>query len=103
MDKRKVIISPKAERDLLKLPAKDADRIVDDLAILETPPWPRGKVKKLRSTEYWEIKTGSYRSIFFQERKKVVVLRVINRRDLFRSVKHIDIEAITRWLREHEK
>ena len=88
---------------MLKLPDKEAIRIADDLGILETPPWPRGKVKKLRGTDYWEIKTGSYRSIFFQERKKVVVLRIINRRDLFRSVKHIDIEAITRWLKENEK
>lgn len=99
MDRRSVILAPKAQRDLSNLPERDAELVIQDLELLETPPWQRGKVKKLRGLDYWEIKTGDYRSIFLPEGKKVVVLRIINRRDLFRTLKHIDITAVIRWLR----
>ena len=100
MDKRKVVLAPKARRDLFKLPERDAELITDDLKLLETPPWPPGKVKKLRGVDYWEIRTGNYRSLFLQKGKTVVVLRIINRRDLLRTVKHIDVNAVLRWLQE---
>ena len=99
MDKRKVVLAPKARRDLFRFPERDAELIADDLGLLETPPWPASKVKKLKGVDYWELKTGNYRSIFITEGKTVVVLRIINRRDLLRTVKHIDINAVLRWLR----
>ena len=104
MDRRTVILAPKAQRDLSGLPNRDAEMVVKDLELLQAPPWLPGKVRKLRGLDYWEIKTGDYRSIFLQEGKKVIVLRIINRRDLFRTIKHIDITAVVRWLKEeHEK
>jgi len=101
--KRAVILAPKAKQDLFKLPQRDADGIVKDLGVLATPPWPPGKVKKLRGTDYWEVKTGNYRSLFLQEGNKVIILRIINRRDLFRTIKHIDLTAVARWLKDQEK
>jgi mRNA-degrading endonuclease RelE of RelBE toxin-antitoxin system len=104
VDRRTVILAPKAQRDLSGLPRRDAEIVVKDLELLQAPPWSPGKVRKLRGLDYREIKTGDYRSIFLQEGKKVIVLRIINRRDLFRTIKHIDITAIVRWLKEkHEK
>ncbi len=103
MDKRTVILTPKAKRDLFKLPRRNAGQIVEDLGLLETPPWPPGKVKRLRGVDYWEIKTGDYRSLFLPEGKNVVVLRIINRRDLFRAVKHIDVTAVVQWLQKEKK
>ena len=103
MDKRTVILAPKAKRDLFKLRKRDAGLIVEGLGLLKAPPWPPGKVKKLRGVDYWEIKTGDYRSLFLTEGKKVIVLRIINRRDLFRAVKHIDVTAVVRWLQDKKK
>jgi mRNA-degrading endonuclease RelE of RelBE toxin-antitoxin system len=100
MDERALVYAPRAERDLLELPPQDARRVLKDLELLLTPPWPPGKVKRLRGCDYWEIKTGDFRTIFWPCGKTVVVLRVVNRRDLERAVGRIDVNTILRWLRE---
>ena len=102
MDERQLVYAPRAQRDLLDLPARQARQVLDDLELLQNPPWPPGKVKKLRGQEFWEIKTGDYRSIFWPEGKKVVVLRVVNRRDLMKSIGRIDLRAIVAWVRGQE-
>ena len=100
MDRRTVQFAPAAERDWLKLPRRDAERILDDLALLESPPWPAGKIKPLRGCSYWEIKTGDYRSLFLPVRKAVIILRVVHRRDLERAVKQITPAAVAQWLQK---
>jgi len=68
--------------------------------LLKTPPWPPGKVKKLRGRDYWEIKSGDFRAIFRPHKKTVIVLRIVNRRDLEKAIGRIDIRALLRWIRE---
>jgi len=103
VDKRRLIYSPRAQRDLQTLEKRNSLQILDDLEILENPPWPPGKVKKLRGQEYWEIKTGDFRTIFWPDRKTVVILRVVNRRDLEQAVGRINVKALREWLREQNK
>ena len=98
MDKRELVYSPRAQRDLLAMPGKFAGQVLDDLALLEFPHWPPGKVKKLKGGEYWEIKTGDWRTVFWPEGKKVVVLRVVNRRDLDKTLGRINLSELIRWL-----
>lgn len=100
MDERELIYAPRAQRDLLALPKRHARQILDDLGLLKTPPWPPGKVKKLRGHDFWEIKSGDYRTIFWPQGTKVIVLRVVNRRDLEKSLGRIDVRALVEWLRE---
>ena len=99
MDERELVYAPRAERDLLGIPARDALRVLKDLELLRTPPWPPSKVKKLRGTDFWEEKTGDYRTIFWPQRSKVVILRVLNRRDLEQTLVRIDMRALVTWLR----
>lgn len=103
MDERKLIYAPRAQRDLLALAKRDARQILEDLGILRMPPWPAAKVKKLRGHTVWEIKTGDYRTIFWPQGKKVVILRVVNRRDLERTLGRIDVRALVEWLREEDR
>lgn len=98
MDKLKLVYAPRAQRDLMKLPKRNALRILEDLELLETRPWPPGKVKKLRGLEYWEIKTGDFRAVFLPQKDRAVILRVINRRDLEQAIDRIDIRALKQWL-----
>ena len=100
MDRRVLVYAPRAERDLVLLPKRFALQILKDLEMLESPPWPAGKVKKLRGSDLWELKTGDYRSIFWPRGKRVVVLRVVNRRDLEAAITRIDFRTLLRWLRE---
>lgn len=103
MDKRELVYSPRAQRDLMKLPKRQALQVLEDLKLLETPPWPAGKVKRLRGQDFWEIKTGDYRTIFWPRRREAVILRIINRRDLEAAVGRIDISALKQWLSELDR
>ena len=100
MDRRRLVYAPRAERDLLALQKRFARQVLEDLEILQSPPWPPGKVKKLRGYDFWEIKTGDFRTIFWPTGKDVVILRVVNRRDLEKAVGRIDVRTLVRWLRE---
>jgi hypothetical protein len=57
-------------------------------------------VKKLRGQEFWEIKTGDFRTLFWPHGKKVVILRVVNRRDLEGAIDRIDVRNLVRWFQE---
>ena len=101
MDSRELVYAPRAQRDLGDLEKADALRVLEDLELLRTPPWPAGKVKKLRGQDFWEIKTGDFRTLFWPHGSKVVVLRVVNRRDLEGAIGRIDVRALLRWFREN--
>ena len=58
-------------------------------------------MKKIRGQDHWELKTGDFRTIFWPRGKKVVVLRIVNRRDLERTIGRIDVRDLLRWLRRH--
>ncbi len=98
MDRRALVYAPRAQRDLRGLQKKFASQVLRDLEILETPPWPAGKVKQLRGSDFWEIKTGDFRTIFWPHGKDAVILRVVNRRDLEKAMGRINITALVSWL-----
>jgi mRNA-degrading endonuclease RelE of RelBE toxin-antitoxin system len=102
VDECDIVYAPRAQRDLLKLEQKFALQILDDLELLRTPPWPRGKVKKLRGQDCWEIKTGDYRTIFWPRKRLVVILRIVNRRELEAAIGRIDVRALLAWLRQNQ-
>ena len=94
----RILFFPKALRDLQNLDAPYARQILEDLRLLEKPPWPPGKIKKLRGCDLWEVKTGDYRALFLLHQRKAVVVRVVNRRDLERSIRRIDPALVFAWL-----
>ena len=99
MDRRRLVYAPRAQRDLEGLQTADARRILEDLELLQSPPWPPRKIKRLRGSEFWELKTGDFRTIFWPQGPKVAILRVVNRRDLELTLGRIDLAALMGWLR----
>jgi mRNA-degrading endonuclease RelE of RelBE toxin-antitoxin system len=71
-----LIYAPRAQRDLVELPRKNAEQIINDHDLLKTPPWPTTKVKKIKGHPY--CKTGDYRSLFVIEQGSVVFLRIVS-------------------------
>jgi mRNA-degrading endonuclease RelE of RelBE toxin-antitoxin system len=100
VDSRNLVYAPRAQRDVLALEKRFARQVLADLEILTKPPWPRGKVKPLRGTDYWEIKTGDFRAIFLPRGRDVIILRVVDRRDLHEAIGRIDVAALVRWLQQ---
>ena len=95
-DTRELVYTPRARRDLLGIERRFACQVLEDLPILENPPWPPGKVKRLRRVRLWELKCGDFRVLFLPIGKKVVIARVINRRDLFAALAYIDERELKR-------
>lgn len=85
MAKQIIEISPRALRDLQKFPPTVARKILDDIGVLAETPWPGPpKVKKLKGYELYRLRTGSYRSVFEARQGKVVMLRIVDRKELER-------------------
>ena len=83
-----VELSPRALRDLKHVAPHQARAILNDHAILKSPPWPGPpKVKRIQGTPYSRLRTGGFRSIFLQEGNIIVVLRIVDRKDLERILK----------------
>ncbi len=86
-----VIVHPRAERDLKRLPPETARRIVRACLALGEDPLPVGKkVKRLLgvSPPALRLRVGDYRALYRldESRRTVFVLRVIHRSDLARGI-----------------
>ncbi len=102
-DRRRLVYAPTAQRDLRSMEKRFARQILEDLAILESPPWPPGKVKKLHGCDFWELKCGDFRAVFWPRGKEVAALRIVNRRDPRKAIGRIDRRAVERWFEEREE
>ncbi len=88
MAQRLVEIAPRALRDLRKLPPAARKQILEDFSVLETTPWSGPpKIKKLRGYALYRLRTETYRSIFEDRGQTIVILRVIDRKDLERLLR----------------
>jgi mRNA-degrading endonuclease RelE of RelBE toxin-antitoxin system len=88
MAEQAIELSPRAMRDLRRLPVEDAERVLDELQILREIPWPGPpKVKKLRGHGLFRLRTGDYRSVFEERKGTVVVLRIVDRKEFDRALK----------------
>ncbi len=76
-------IRKRAEKDLASLPKTDAQRIVDALFLLEDGL--TGDIKKLASAlpEY-RLRIGVWRVLFEIVGRKIVVYRILHRKEAYR-------------------
>ena len=86
-----VEVSPRALRDLSGLEKGIANEILGDLKILQSRPWPGPpKVKKLESHKnLYRIRTKDYRSVFESTDRGVVVLRIMDRKEMERALRNL--------------
>ena len=83
-----VEISPSAQRQMMRLPRDVRDRIIARLHALADNPRPPGvvKLKGRRRRDEYRIRVGDYRVIYqiFDDVLVVLIVRVANRRDVYR-------------------
>jgi mRNA interferase RelE/StbE len=86
MTEYQVFFKPSAERQLRKLPVDVQRRIVGEVATLAVNPRPSGVVKLTGDENLWRIRIGNYRVVYeiHDDRLVVLVLRVANRKDVYR-------------------
>ncbi len=83
----RIVLSKRARRQILKLPAGVDRRVEDAIDDLAQDPRPQG-VKKLKAgDELYRLRVGSYRILYHIEDKRLVVLvvKAVDRRDVYRG------------------
>ena len=77
-----VVLKPRAIKDLKSLPKPVRQRIIEKIEALRSNL--AGDVKRLTDmTPEYRLRVGDYRVLFEVEGKKVVVYRVVNRKDAY--------------------
>lgn len=78
-------IKHSAERELRRIPAADAQRIVHTIAALAENPRPHG-CQKLATGEGYRVRQGDYRIVYTvdDEARVVEVYKIGHRREIYR-------------------
>jgi len=84
--KFKVVFTPAAERDIEKLEADVALRLVRDLkTYLETAPFPIGKTRVKKLTDFdpplYRLRSGEFRAYYRIISQKVIILAITHKKD----------------------
>ena len=79
----KVLLHPKAAKDLKKLDETNKKRIKKALSELAIDPWKAGK--PLHPSDFWSQRTGNYRTIYEinQDQNQVTVLFIGHRKNVY--------------------
>ncbi|MEM0897185.1 MAG: type II toxin-antitoxin system RelE/ParE family toxin [Verrucomicrobiota bacterium] len=75
------------KKDLRKIPAKDAEKIVATAELLRENPYPDG-CKKLHGSDHaFRIRVGNYRILYevFDKTLIIEVLKIGDRKDIYRT------------------
>ncbi|BAQ34935.1 type II toxin-antitoxin system RelE/ParE family toxin [Dehalococcoides sp. THU3] len=77
----------KAQQDLDKLPKKDFEAVIETIKELANTPRPKG-IEKLKGSGLWRVRQGDYRIVYNIDDKQslVIIVRIGNRRDIYRSI-----------------
>ncbi len=80
-----VILPKSVQKELDRLPAKIADRVLARLASLESDPRP-SHVKKLKGRPAWRIRIGDYRAIYeiHDQSRQIIIVTIGHRREIYR-------------------
>jgi mRNA interferase RelE/StbE len=92
MDRFKIELSPAASRDLDDLGMGIVTKVVSDLKILKENPFPRGKlIKKIKGkkTTFYRLRIDKFRAFFEIQSMKIVILRVISKKEADRYIKRL--------------
>jgi len=78
-------LTPRAERDLRRLPADVSRRVIAALMELQDNPRPRGS-RKLAGSDEWRVRVGDYRVLYRVDDSshQFTVTRIAHRRDVYR-------------------
>ena len=88
----RVQLTRKATADLDRLSTVDRDDVADDVRTLaERPMGDPPRIKRLKGfgTPLYRLRSGDYRVLYRIDEAVVTVMRVVNRRDLERSLRQL--------------
>jgi len=93
VDKFEVILSPHAVKDLDGFSDTACKKIAYALKTLTENPFPRGKlIRKLKgkNADFYRLRVDKYRVFYVIESGRVVVLRVLSKKDAERYIRNLN-------------
>ena len=87
-----IILTPASQKDIYKFSPEVVKEIFNDIKILKENPFSiaGSKIKKLKTLQQsYRLRVGDYRVIYKMEKSKIIVLRIIDRKELERVLKDI--------------
>lgn len=81
-----VLLLPRVERDLSRLPEKEVRRVAACLDGLRTNPRPRQTIKLVGGSNQYRLRAGDYRVLYTinDKERRVVIYEVSQRKDAYR-------------------
>lgn len=81
----KILILPKAEKQLAQLPRKEADKIAQKINALATIPTPQGSKKLVGYDGLYRVRQGDYRIIYeIKDHQLIItVIKIGHRKDVY--------------------
>jgi len=92
MDRFRIELSPAASRDLDGLEMGIVIKVLSDLKILQENPFPRGKlIRKIKGkkTAFYRLRIDKFRVFFEILPMKVVILRILSKKEADRFIKRL--------------
>jgi len=92
MDKFRIELSPAASRDLDELEMGVVTKVLSDLKVLQEDPFPRGKlIKKIKGKKraFYRLRIDKFRVFFEILPMKVVILRILDKKEAHRFIKRL--------------
>ncbi|MFN3800622.1 type II toxin-antitoxin system RelE family toxin [Belliella pelovolcani] len=85
MNQYEIVVSKSASKELLKLPKKVNNKIINAILLLADNPRPSGAKKLPGLSENWRIRIGDYRVIYaISEEISIVDIRKVgHRKDIY--------------------
>jgi mRNA interferase RelE/StbE len=82
-----LLILPRAQKELERLPAAPSKRIVSAIRALAQNPRPQGSLK-LAGREGWRIRVGDYRIVYEMDDKSatITILHIGHRRNIYQLI-----------------
>lgn len=81
----RIILKPKAEKELKKLPDKDRKRVIELLKKISADPFS-GKKLEGEFKNLWSLKVWPYRIIYYIHKKElmIIVIRIRHRQSSYK-------------------
>lgn len=93
MDKFYIVLSPHAVKDLDGFRDTVCTKIAKAMKAIEENPFPRGKlIKKIKGKRfgYYRLRIDKYRVFYMIEGSKVVVLKILSKKDADRFISNLN-------------
>jgi len=83
----KVTLSPRAEKQLKKLPKTNQIFVAKKIRGLEKALRPRGEAKLKGFKNIFRVRVGDYRIVYKRTKKLIYIVSIAHRKDIYKLVK----------------